>query len=93
MVDIHSPILPGVDHGARSLEQACALVEVAAADGVVHKVSSFLAPAEPHAAGGVGAATRARLLLRSGITHVGSLPSSLTVLFTKRIIMGNTRGL
>ncbi len=31
MRDMHGPILPGVDQGARSLEPACGMVEVAAA--------------------------------------------------------------
>ena len=40
MVDIHCHILPGVDDGAHSLEEACAMVEMAAADGITQVVAT-----------------------------------------------------
>jgi len=36
MIDIHSHILPGVDDGARSLDEALAMARIAAADGTTH---------------------------------------------------------
>jgi protein-tyrosine phosphatase len=43
MVDIHCHILPGLDDGAESLEAACAMAEMAIADGVTHVIGT------PHA--------------------------------------------
>jgi protein-tyrosine phosphatase len=43
MVDIHSHILPGLDDGAQSMEVACAMVEMAIADGITHVIAT------PHA--------------------------------------------
>jgi protein-tyrosine phosphatase len=43
MVDIHCHILPGLDDGAESLEVACAMAEMAIADGITHVVGT------PHA--------------------------------------------
>jgi protein-tyrosine phosphatase len=34
MIDIHSHILPGIDDGARSLEESLEMAEIAAADGI-----------------------------------------------------------
>ncbi len=34
MIDLHAHILPGVDDGVRSLEEACELARVAVADGI-----------------------------------------------------------
>jgi len=43
MVDIHCHILPGLDDGANSIETACAMAEMAIADGVTHIIGT------PHA--------------------------------------------
>lgn len=43
MIDIHCHILPGLDDGADSFETACAMAEMAAADGITHIVGT------PHA--------------------------------------------
>ncbi len=43
MIDIHSHILPAVDDGARTMEEAVAMVEMAAADGTTDIVAT------PHA--------------------------------------------
>lgn len=43
MVDIHCHILPGLDDGAESVEMACAMAEMAIADGVTHIIGT------PHA--------------------------------------------
>lgn len=43
MVDIHSHILPRVDDGAKSLEMAIEMCQMAAADGITHMVAT------PHA--------------------------------------------
>jgi protein-tyrosine phosphatase len=40
MVDIHTHILPGVDDGARTLEEAVAMVELAASDGTTCLVAT-----------------------------------------------------
>lgn len=40
MIDIHSHFLPGVDDGARSVEEAVAMIEMAAADGTTHLVGT-----------------------------------------------------
>jgi protein-tyrosine phosphatase len=40
MVDIHSHFLPGLDDGARTLEDALAMIEMAAADGTTHLVGT-----------------------------------------------------
>lgn len=40
MVDIHTHVLPGVDDGARTLEEAVAMVEMAAADGTTCLVAT-----------------------------------------------------
>lgn len=40
MIDIHSHFLPGVDDGARTLEDAVAMIEMAAADGTTHLVAT-----------------------------------------------------
>jgi protein-tyrosine phosphatase len=38
MVDLHSHILPGLDDGAKSIEDALAMAEDAIADGITHVV-------------------------------------------------------
>jgi protein-tyrosine phosphatase len=43
MVDLHSHILPGLDDGAKSVEEALAMAEDAIADGITHVVGT------PHA--------------------------------------------
>jgi len=43
MIDIHCHILPGLDDGADSLETACAMAEMAIADGITHVIGT------PHA--------------------------------------------
>lgn len=43
MIDIHCHILPGLDDGAETLEVACAMAEMAIADGVTHVIGT------PHA--------------------------------------------
>ena len=43
MIDIHCHILPGLDDGADSLETACAMAEMAVADGITHVIGT------PHA--------------------------------------------
>lgn len=40
MIDIHAHLLPGVDDGARNLEEAVAMIETAAADGITHLVAT-----------------------------------------------------
>ncbi len=40
MIDIHSHIMPDIDDGARTLEEAVAMAEVAAADGIRQMVST-----------------------------------------------------
>lgn len=40
MVDIHSHFLPGLDDGARTVEDAVAMIEMAAADGTTHFVGT-----------------------------------------------------
>lgn len=43
MIDIHCHILPGLDDGAESIETACAMAEMAIADGITHVIGT------PHA--------------------------------------------
>jgi protein-tyrosine phosphatase len=43
MIDIHCHILPGLDDGAESTEVACAMAEMAIADGITHVIGT------PHA--------------------------------------------
>ncbi len=43
MIDIHCHILPGLDDGAETLEVACAMAEMAVADGISHVIGT------PHA--------------------------------------------
>jgi len=43
MIDIHCHILPGLDDGAESMETACAMAEMAIADGITHVIGT------PHA--------------------------------------------
>jgi len=43
MIDIHCHILPGLDDGAASVEMACAMAEMAIADGITHVIGT------PHA--------------------------------------------
>jgi protein-tyrosine phosphatase len=43
MIDIHCHILPGLDDGAESVEIACAMAEMAIADGISHVIGT------PHA--------------------------------------------
>ena len=43
MVDIHCHILPGLDDGAATIEEACEMAEMAIADGVTHVIGT------PHA--------------------------------------------
>jgi len=38
MIDIHCHLLPGIDDGAGTMEQALALADLAAADGITHMV-------------------------------------------------------
>lgn len=38
MIDIHNHLLPGLDDGAQSLEQALALAQIATEDGITHVV-------------------------------------------------------
>jgi len=40
VVDIHSHFLPGLDDGARTIEDAVAMIEMAAADGTTHFVGT-----------------------------------------------------
>src|SRR5438309_9323059 len=40
MIDIHSHILPGIDDGARSMEEAVEMARIAAADGIERMVST-----------------------------------------------------
>ncbi|MGH9804420.1 MAG: CpsB/CapC family capsule biosynthesis tyrosine phosphatase, partial [Candidatus Acidiferrales bacterium] len=40
MVDIHSHFLPGLDDGARTLDDAVAMIDMAAADGTTHLVGT-----------------------------------------------------
>src|ERR1044071_2356203 len=40
MIDIHSHIMPEIDDGARSLEEAVRMAEVAAQDGIEQMVST-----------------------------------------------------
>ncbi|MFQ5694567.1 MAG: CpsB/CapC family capsule biosynthesis tyrosine phosphatase, partial [Terriglobia bacterium] len=74
MIDIHCHILPGVDDGAQSLEEACAMVEIAAADGITQVVATPHCNARYPSSlernltllAELGAATGGRLLLSSG---------------------------
>ena len=43
MIDIHCHILPGIDDGADSFDTACAMAEMAIADGITHVIGT------PHA--------------------------------------------
>ena len=43
MVDIHCHILPGIDDGAKSMEESCAMAEMAIEDGITHVIGT------PHA--------------------------------------------
>ena len=102
MVDMHCHLLPGVDDGAHSLVEACAMAEMAAADGITQVVATphcnarypFSLERNRTLLAELASATRARFHLSSGKTQspVDSLHSSLTVLLTKRIIIGNTAG-
>ena len=40
MIDIHSHILPGIDYGARSLEDSLAMAELAIAEGITHMLAT-----------------------------------------------------
>lgn len=40
MIDIHSHFLPGLDDGAKTVEDALAMIEMAAADGTTHLVAT-----------------------------------------------------
>ncbi len=40
MIDIHTHILPGLDDGARSLEESLQMAEMAIADGITHVVAT-----------------------------------------------------
>ena len=40
MIDIHCHLIPDVDDGPHSLEEACAMVEMAAADGITQVVAT-----------------------------------------------------
>jgi protein-tyrosine phosphatase len=74
MVDIHTHILPGVDDGARTLEEAAAMVELAAADGITCLVATphcndrypFAAERNRQLLAEVAAATGGRVELRLG---------------------------
>ena len=48
MVDIHCHILPGLDDGAKSLDEALQMVEMAIQDGVTHVVATPHANSEYH---------------------------------------------
>jgi protein-tyrosine phosphatase len=43
MVDIHCHLLPGLDDGSKSLEESCAMAEMAIEDGITHVIGT------PHA--------------------------------------------
>jgi len=43
MVDLHCHILPGIDDGAKTIEESLAMAETAIADGITHVVAT------PHA--------------------------------------------
>lgn len=58
MIDIHSHILPGLDDGARSMDEAVAMAEKAAADGITHMVAT------PHAFNGLSHDPRSPEILR-----------------------------
>jgi protein-tyrosine phosphatase len=40
MVDLHCHILPGVDDGAKTMEDSLAMAEMAIADGITHVVAT-----------------------------------------------------
>src|SRR5437899_12864145 len=40
MIDIHSHILPGIDDGARTIEESLQMAEIAAADGIEQIVAT-----------------------------------------------------
>ncbi|WP_282130594.1 tyrosine-protein phosphatase [Pseudoalteromonas aliena] len=40
MIDIHSHILPGIDDGAKDLDEALALLRIAQSDGITHMVAT-----------------------------------------------------
>src|SRR5438477_8385637 len=40
MIDIHSHILPGIDDGARTLDESLEMAEIAAADGIEQMVAT-----------------------------------------------------
>ena len=46
MIDLHSHLLPGIDDGARSLEEALQLARVAVNDGITHM--TFTPHIHPH---------------------------------------------
>jgi len=46
MIDLHCHILPGIDDGARSVEESLAMAEMAIADGITHVVATPHASAE-----------------------------------------------
>lgn len=48
MVDIHCHILPGLDDGAKSLDDAVAMAEIAIKDGITHVVGTPHANAQYH---------------------------------------------
>lgn len=58
MIDIHCHILPGLDDGARSMDEAVAMAEEAAADGITHMVAT------PHAFNGLSHDPRSAEILR-----------------------------
>jgi protein-tyrosine phosphatase len=58
MIDIHSHILPGLDDGARSMAEAMAMAEKAAADGITQMIAT------PHAFNGLSHNPRSEEVLR-----------------------------
>ena len=40
MIDIHSHILPGIDDGAKDLNESLALLNIAQNDGITHMVAT-----------------------------------------------------
>src|SRR5262249_22256277 len=66
MLDLHCHILPGVDDGAASLEEALALARLLVRDGITHVVAT------PHCH------RHCRLLRRDILPHVARLNEALT---------------
>jgi protein-tyrosine phosphatase len=67
MIDIHSHILPGIDDGARSLEEALAMAQIAAEDGIEQMVCT------PHVFNGSSADPRPE----ETATHISALQEKI----------------